>query len=122
MVNQREAIESMYKDTCDIIQLVNVKDPVTKRVTTTEQVTHSDVPCKLSIKNMATTSDVATNSNTASAAVQLTTVFMAPELDIPAGSKFLVTHYGRKFKYKSSGYPAIYSSHQEIRLERSDWT
>ena len=117
VIGQREAIESMYIDTCDIIQHVSVKDPVTKRVTMSEEVVHSNVPCKLSIKNIATSSD----SNTASSAVQLTTIFMAPELDIPAGSKLLVTHYGRKFKYESSGYPAIYSSHQEIKLERSDW-
>lgn len=120
-MNQREAIESMYKDTCDIIQLVSVKDPVTKRTSMTEQVVHSNIPCKLSVKNLASVSDTATNSDTAAVAVQVTTVFMAPELDIPVGSKFLVTHFGRKFKYESSGYPAIYSSHQEIRLERSDW-
>lgn len=120
-MNQREAIESMYKDTCDIIQLVGEKDPVTKRVKMTEKVVHASVPCKLSVKNLASASDTATNSPTATVAVQMTTIFMAPELDIPAGSKFLVTHYGREFKYESSGYPAIYSSHQEIRLERSDW-
>lgn len=118
----RQAIESLYIDTCDIIQLVSVKNPVNHRVETIEQVVHKDVPCKLSVKNLASTSDTAVNSSTASSTVQITTVFMAPELDIPAGSKFLITHYGRQFKYESSGYPAIYSSHQEIRLERSDWT
>lgn len=118
MVKQRAAIESLYIDTCDIIQLVSVKNPVNKRVEKQEQVVHSAVPCRLSVKNIATASD----SNTASSAIQVTTVFMAPELDIPAGSKFLITHYGRQFKYESSGYPAIYSSHQEIKLERSDWT
>ena len=120
-MGQREAIESMYRDTCDIIQLVSSKDPISRRVTTTEQVMYSNVPCKLSVKNLASTSDTANNSDTASAVAQTTTVFMAPELDVPAGSKILVTHFGRQFKYESSGYPAIYSSHQEIRLERNDW-
>ena len=117
VIGQRKAIESMYIDTCDIYQLVGTKDPKTKRLDMKESLVHSNVPCKLSIKNVATAND----TETASKAVQLTTVFMAPELDIPAGSKFLITHYGRKFKYESSGYPAIYSSHQEIKLERSDW-
>ena len=116
-MTQRKAIESLYIDKCDIIQLVSAKNPVNKRTELTEQVVHKSVPCRLSVKNIATASD----SDTASSAVQVTTVFMAPELDIPAGSKFLITHYGREFKYESSGYPAIYSSHQEIRLQRSDW-
>lgn len=114
----REAIESLYIDECDIIQMVSTKNPENKRVESVEQVVYSKIPCKLSIKNIAT----ASNSETASAAVQVTTVFLAPELDILAGSKFLITHHGRKFKYESSGYPAIYLSHQEVRLERSDWT
>ena len=117
-MTQRKAIESLYIDTCDIIQLVSEKNPVNKRTELVEKVVHSSIPCRLSVKNIATASD----SDTASSAVQVTTVFMAPELDIPAGSKFLITHYGREFKYESSGYPAIYSSHQEIRLQRSDWT
>lgn len=117
-MTQRQAIESLYIDKCDIIQMVGEKNPVHKRIEMIEKVVHKSVPCRLSIKNIATASD----SDTASSAVQLTTVFIAPELDIPAGSKFLITHYGRQFKYESSGYPAIYSSHQEIRLQRSDWT
>lgn len=117
-MTQREAIESLYIDTCDIIHLVSAKNPVNKRMETKEQVVHSNVPCRLSVKNIAT----ASGSTTVNSAVQVTTVFMAPELDIPAGSKFLIRHYGREFKYESSGYPAIYSSHQEVKLERSDWT
>lgn len=114
---QRASIESLYIDTCDIIELVSAKNPVNKRMELTEQVVHSNVPCRLSIKTMGATGD----SETASSAVQITKVFIAPELDIPAGSKFLIRHYGREFKYESSGYPAIYSSHQEVTLQRSDW-
>lgn len=114
----RVPIESLYIDKCDIIQLVSTKNPVNKRTETTEQVVHSNVPCRLSTKIVGTASD----SETASTATQVTKVFLAPELDIPAGSKFLVTHYGREFKYEASGYPAIYSAHQEITLVRSDWT
>lgn len=116
-MTQRKAIESLYIDKCDIIQLVSEKNPINKRTELTEKVVHKSVPCRLSIKNLAPASD----SDTGSSASQLITVFLAPELDIPAGSKFLITHYGRTFKYESSGYPAIYSSHQEIRLQRSDW-
>lgn len=117
MTGTRLAIESLYIDKCDIIQMVSAKNPENKRVEMKEQIVHSAVPCRLSVKNVATASD----SDTASKGSQITTVFIAPELDIPAGSKLLITHYGRQFKYESSGYPAIYSSHQEIRVERSDW-
>ena len=114
----RDAIESLYIDTCDVIRLVSTKNPENKRTEQKEQIFYSGVPCRLSIKNINTASD----SDTASSAVQVTTVFLAPELEIKAGSKLVITHYGRKFKYESSGYPAIYSSHQEVNLVRSDWT
>lgn len=116
-MTQRKAIESLYIDKCDIIQLVSEKNPINKRTELTEKVVHKAIPCRLSIKNSA----IASNSDTGSSVVQLITLFMTPELDIPPGSKFLITHYGRTFKYESSGYPAIYSSHQEIMLQRSDW-
>ena len=116
-MTQRQAIESLYIDKCDIIQLVSAKNPVNKRMEQTEQIVARDVPCRLSVKNVVSASD----SETATTATQLTKVFIAPELDIPAGSKFRITHYGREFKYESSGYPAIYSGHQEITLVRSDW-
>lgn len=117
----REAIESMYEDRCDVINLVNVKNEENRRTEQVAQTVYSDVPCKLSIKNLSSTSDTTVNSTTASAALQISTVFMAPELDIKPGSKFVIKHRGRTFKYESSGYPAIYEDHQEIRLEWSDW-
>ena len=116
-MTHREAIESLYIDTCDIIGLVSTVNPSNKRTEMKEEILYSNVPCRLSIKNVSPASD----SDTASSATQITTVFIAPELDIQAGSKFLIRHYDREFKYESSGYPAIYSSHQEIRLQRSDW-
>lgn len=117
-MTQRKAIESLYIDKCDIIQLVSEKNPINKRTELTEKTVATDISCRLSVKTVNGASD----SETGSTATQVTKVFLSPELDIPAGSKFLITHYGRKFKYESSGYPAIYSSHQEVTLIRSDWT
>ena len=38
------------------------------------------------------------------------------ELDIPAGSKIVVTQEGRTNEYQKSGEPAVYSFHQEVML------
>ena len=117
-MTQRKAIESLYIDKCDIIHMVSAQNPINKRMELTEQTVATDVPCRLSINTVVGASD----SGTGSTATQVTKVFLAPELDIPAGSKFRITHYGREFKYESSGYPALYSCHQEVTLVRSDWT
>ena len=116
-MTQRKAIESMYIDKCDIIQTVSTKNPINQRTELTDKVVATGIPCKLSVNNVVGASDSATGS----VATQITKVFLSPELDIPAGSKFSITHYGREFKYESSGYPAIYSCHQEVTLIRSDW-
>lgn len=109
----RNAIESLYKGVCTVHIWAEVVDPITHISSFKEVPLITDQKCKLSFeKQMATT-------NTVGPAViaQTTKLFIAPELDIPVGSKITVTQEGRTLDYARSGEPAIYSNHQEILLE-----
>lgn len=109
----RAAIESLYTGRCDVIEhrKVNNADGSTsfKDVPVVE-----GQPCRLSFSR-TTGSDV--TSEHAAAVSQSIKVFIAPELVIKPGSKLVITQNGITTAYMSSGFPAYYSSHQEIELE-----
>lgn len=48
---------------------------------------------------------------------QSVVLFIAPEVEIPSGSKITVTQNGKTTDYCRSGESAVYTSHQEIALE-----
>lgn len=108
----RKAIESMYKDTCCIFEQQKVKDPTTHVTKLKEVEVHKDVKCKLSFSSITSAGkgDVAT-------IVQVTKLFISPEIEIKPGSKIVVTHEGVTTAYQRSGVPAIHSNHQEVVLE-----
>lgn len=110
---QRKAIESLYVGRCTVIERQSVKDPNTHITSQKEVIVIEDQPCKLSFERITTTNQ----TDTVGIVTQSTKLFIAPELDIKAGSKIVVTQRGRTTEYTRSGEPAIYSSHQEIQLE-----
>ena len=77
-------------------------------------IVQEDIPCRLSFKTINNTNP---NENAASALVQVTEVFLAPEIVVKPGSKLTITQNGVTTDYKSSGIPATYSTHQEIVVE-----
>ena len=109
----RKAIESLYDSTCTVIEYEEKKDPVTKKTAGKEVMVYQDRPCRLSYSNIKKSDQL----EVANAVTQIIKVFIAPELDIKAGSKLVVTKKGRTVEYKNSGKPAIYDTHQEIVLE-----
>lgn len=109
----RKAIESLYDSTCTIIEYEEKKDPVTKKTAGKEITVYQDKPCRLSYSS----NKKSDQSEVANVVTQIIKVFIAPELDIKAGSKLVVTKKSRTVEYKNSGKPAIYDTHQEIVLE-----
>ena len=108
----RKAIEKTYTDTCTVTE----KEKYTRRNKTTafrEKTVCSDVPCRLSFKTVNTSSGTGTVTKIG----QIVTLFLSPDIDIKAGSEITVTHDGATTKYKRSGFPAVYKTHQEIPLE-----
>lgn len=113
VVKARKAIESMYDGTCTIIERQKVKLP-NKSTGFKDIVVLEDIPCRLSFKTITNTTQAETG---VSAVVQVTKVFIAPEIQVKPGSKLTITQNDVTTEYKSSGQPAIYTTHQEIELE-----
>lgn len=113
MVKARKAIESLYDGKCTITEHQKVKKE-NKSTGFQDVVVLEDVPCRLSFKTINNTNQTDT---AASAVVQITKVFLAPEIQVKPGSKLTITQNDVTTEYKSSGEPAFYSTHQEIVLE-----
>ena len=109
----RKAIESRYDGVCTISNYQNIEDPITFVTELKEVEVIKEQPCRLSYSSIPAT----TQTDTINAVSQSIKLFIAPEVNIPAGSKIVVTQNGRTTVYKNSGQPAIYSTHQEINLE-----
>lgn len=113
----RQAIESLYKDRCNIIERKEVTNPITKKTSFEEVNIVEDHPCKLSFGSIATTSD-----GSAAEMSQIVKLFISPDINVNPGSKIVVTRIvgeGTKIEtsYSNSGKPAIHTNHQEIELE-----
>ena len=77
---------------------------------------YSEQPCRISQKTVGASNDGVVGYETK--------LFIAPELNIPAGSRIEVTDiHGNVDKYKNSSDSFdSYTSHQEITLAKDDWT
>lgn len=109
----RKVIERLYEDQCTVKVWESFTDPITKITGHKEVTLIENQPCRLSFVD----SPVAVGSEGPNKVNQIIKLFIAPELNIPAGSKITVTKQGRTTDYTRSGKPAIYGSHQEIMLE-----
>lgn len=111
-MDNRQAIERLYNDTCTVKVLKYVKDPVTRVEKSTEVNLIENEKCRISFTTIAPA-----ENGIVSAVKQVTKLFVSPDIEIPSGSKIEVTRRGRTTEYCRSGEPAMYDSHQEIPLE-----
>ena len=109
----RKAIESTYEGVVTIEEYQKVKDEVTKLTSSKVVVVLENQPCRLSFERL----QVANQTEAGASVTQSVKLFLAPEVCIKAGSKITVTQAGKTTAYTYSGIPAIYDTHQEIRLE-----
>lgn len=109
----RRAIEKLYEGSCTVMAYGEYLDPVTKITKVGEYTLFEDKPCRLSYGSLSTSTSTEGPANV----VQVTKLFIAPELEIPPGSKIIVTQNGRTTEFSNSGVPAVYPTHQEIMLE-----
>ena len=113
VVAVRKAIEMTYDCTCDVIQEEKYKKE-NKSTGFKETKILENEKCKLSFETV--TKDI--KDDVKANVIQITKLFIKPEITIKPGSKIEVTNVtGIKTIYKSSGQPAIYQTHQEIVLE-----
>lgn len=109
----RKAIESLYKGKCTIKEFKSVKDPVTHITSKKEVVVLENQKCRLSYEKIASANQTSGPATIA----QSIKLFIAPEIVVNSGSKIIVTQHGKTTAFQQSGEPALYTNHQEIRLE-----
>ena len=114
LVKSRKAIESLYADTCRIITEKDTVDPDTG-IVNTARVTSAEYHCRISYKNLPVT-----GGDGIPVITQSVTLFLSPEIDVPAGADVNVVRQGRPLHFKSAGVSAVYDNHQEISLEHRE--
>ena len=109
----RRAIEATYFGTLTVTEMRKVKDGKSKLTRNDPVVVLEGQPCKLSFETLK----AAGQSDSAATIVQVTKLFVSPDVSIRPGSKITVTQDGATTDYTCSGVPAVYPTHQEIVLE-----
>ncbi len=112
MVKIRKAKESMYIGVLTVVEYRKVKNE-DKTTGFEEVIVLENEPCKLSFKNVTSTSD----TQSFSVLAQSISLILSPDVIIRAGSKIIVNQNGITQEYKNSGEAAVYTTHQEIILE-----
>lgn len=108
-----KAVKSLWLDSCAVYIQEKTKDEVTKRTMFTEVCLFENEPCKLSFETVTATD----NESHAQISTQGVKLFLSSDVEIPPGSKIVVTHKGKNYKYKQSGPPGVFTYHQEVPLE-----
>lgn len=111
---ERAAIESTYEDTCDIFAAV--KEKKGSITFNCGQKIYAYVPCALSQRQLRPSKQT-DQVNKIDYDAKL---FLAPEIEAPAGCKIIVLVQGRRLAFVHSGEAFVYPTHQEIMLRRED--
>lgn len=108
-----KALTWLFTDRATVYGRLKVRDAETGITSTEDTVLYAEIPCRLSYK----TGQAANDGKSADGLSQQIRLFVAPYIDIPAGSVIAVTRQGTETRYKNSGEQVIYATHREINLE-----
>lgn len=109
----KNALEMLWRGLCTIVVREEKQNETNKRTEFEERELYTNQPCKLSFTTIKQTDEY----NNVAEVTQIVKLFISNEIDIPAGSKIIVTQNGRTTTYRRSGEPAVYTYHQEVPLE-----
>lgn len=106
-------LRQMWVGRCTIYEYQTEIDPNTFQSTQTPVPVLVNEPCRLSYNW-----EQATNIKNGAAVVsQSITLFIRPDIEIKPGSLIEITQHGRTEKFERSGHPAVYTNHQEVKLQ-----
>ena len=108
-----KALKKLWNDTCTVYVQTETINEFTKRTEFVELPIIENEQCKLSFNSLTS----AENADNVSSISQSITLFISNKINIPSGSKIVITRNEHTFIYKNSGEPRIYTYHQEIKLE-----
>lgn len=114
MVNVRPLLATMWTDRATISEYRKTVDPTTHESIPSVVDVVTDLPCRISFSSLVT---VGINNQVGNVS-QTIKMFTSPDVLVNEGSIITVKREGRIEKYKRSGVPAWYNSHQEIPLEK----
>lgn len=104
----------MYEDRAKISGYTEVKKP-SGETRLEHGLKYEDIPCRISRRGLATNGQTETKNNI----MYEITLFIAPEIKIKQGDVIDVTGRGITRTY-TAGEPFVYSSHQEVSLQRKE--
>lgn len=114
MVNgYKNALRRFWGGLCDVYIRETQVNPANGRDEPMVVLLHQGVPCRLSYQSIAETGE----TDGAATVRQTTKLFLSKDVEIPPGSKLIVTQNGKTVAYSRTGEPAVYSYHQEIMLK-----
>lgn len=109
----QKAIQSLWDGRCTVTVRDRALDSATGRTEPQERVTAENIPCRVSYATVKSTEP----TEEAAVVAQSVTLYLAPSVEVPEGSKLTVTQNGVTRDYARSGKPAVYTYHQEVPLE-----
>lgn len=112
------ALKRLWDGLCDVYVYKEGVDEATGRTIQKAELTVKGEPCRVSYSTLSAT----TPTSEAFDVGQVIKLFIAKDVDIPEGSKLVITQEGRTEAYRRAGKAAVYSVHQEIVLElEKEW-
>lgn len=109
-------VEARYSGTCTIYTMTKSTDINTNITSATETEQVKDQPCRMVVESFPATD----TSQGVPAVSEIITLLISSSVTVAPGSRVAVTQEGRTEHFKSSGIPAVYPSHQEIELVRTE--
>lgn len=111
----RKSIEKLYDSTCTIIRHEKYKDSKTKETKMGSIIKFENIPCRISKQSLSKNNQ----TDTINKIIYEIKLFINPKLEILQGDIVQVTKFGSTVKYLA-GEPFLYSTHQEVLLNKED--
>lgn len=116
---KRTALARMWTDTLDVIVQEGRVNPENGRTEFAERALYRNIPCRLSYRTPAQAVRVArAHGDYVTETEQMVQLFLGVDVSIPAGSKLVVRRGESELLFARSGVPAVFTHHQEVRVER----
>lgn len=115
-------LRRLWIGTCTIYEYQDVTDAETFQTKQRPVAVVTNEPCRLSYSRSYSSGDPTKVKNGVSVLGQDITLFIRPDLPIKKGSLIEITQHGVTTLFKGSGFPAVYTNHQEVDLELAEET
>lgn len=115
--NKKNILAKLFTGVCDIYEYEQFLDTTSYITKQRAIIKYENMPCRVSYYNNSSNILASKENMFNNIITQKVKIFLDNDITIKPGSIIVVTQNGKMTKYKNSGEPAIYSSHQEIMLD-----